>query len=280
MQPRFHARKTALALAISAAFALGLSACGGSGDDAPAPAAPQPLSAWMTQDVVAEQKAAATDAAREAVANRRARLLLAAMTLEQKMQQLTGSMPEIIPELPGCYGARHVSGIAALSIPTLRITNGPVGVGQNDCVAASLADDVKSGKSSFTIAYTHPTSAKATALPSAISMAASFDPTVAAAYGDLIGKEMNNLALHVFEAPGLNLARIPVLGRNFEYFGEDPYLTGVMGVAETKAVQAKGLIAMPKHFVANEQEPTARRCRRQWTGRRCASSTCCPSRWR
>ncbi|NML18823.1 glycosyl hydrolase [Azohydromonas sp. G-1-1-14] len=176
------------------------------------------------------------------------------MTLEQKLQQLTGSMPELIPELPGCYGARHVTGIAALSIPTLRITNGPVGVGQNDCVAASLYDEVKAGTKSFTVAYTHPSSAKATALPSAISAAASFDPAVAAAYGDVIGTEMNNLALHVFEAPGLNLARIPVLGRNFEYFGEDPYLTGVMGVAETKAVQAKGLIAMPKHFVANEQE--------------------------
>ncbi|WP_235971846.1 beta-glucosidase [Azohydromonas caseinilytica] len=201
-----------------------------------------------------EQKTAATDTAKEAVANRRAKLLLAAMTLEQKLQQLTGSMPELIPELPGCYGARHVTGIAALSIPTLRITNGPVGVGQNDCVAASLYDEVKAGTKSFTVAYTHPSSAKATALPSAISAAASFDPAVAAAYGDVIGTEMNNLALHVFEAPGLNLARIPVLGRNFEYFGEDPYLTGVMGVAETKAVQAKGLIAMPKHFVANEQE--------------------------
>lgn len=255
MQAQFIARRTALAVAISAAFAFGLAGCGGSDDDAPAPTPPaQATSAWMSAEIVAEQKAATTDTTREAVANRRAKALLAAMTIEQKMQQLTGSMPELIPELPGCYGARHVTGIAALSIPTLRITNGPVGVGQNDCVAASLAEDVKAGRASFTIAYTHPSSAQATALPSAISAAASFDPAVATAYGDVIGTEMNNLALHVFEAPGLNLARIPVLGRNFEYFGEDPYLTGVMGVAETKAVQAKGLIAMPKHFVANEQE--------------------------
>lgn len=255
MQARFIARRTALAVAISAAFAFGLAGCGGSDDDAPAPTPPaQATHAWMAAEIIAEQKTATTDTAREAVANRRAKALLAAMTTEQKMQQLTGSMPELIPELPGCYGARHVTGIAALSIPTLRITNGPVGVGQNDCVAASLAEDVKAGRASFTIAYSHPSSAQATALPSALSAAASFDPAVAAAYGDVIGTEMNNLALHVFEAPGLNLARIPVLGRNFEYFGEDPYLTGVMGVAETKAVQAKGLIAMPKHFVANEQE--------------------------
>ena len=85
-------------------------------------------------------------------------------------------------------------------------------------------------------------------------MAASFDPAVAVAFGDVIGTEANNLALHVFEAPGVNMARLPVLGRNFEYFGEDPFLTGTMAVAEIKAVQAKGIIAMAKHFAANEQE--------------------------
>jgi len=65
---------------------------------------------------------------------------------------------------------------------------------------------------------------------------------------------MRDLGLHVFEAPGVNLARLPILGRNMEYFGEDPYLSGSMAVAETKAIQAKGLIAMVKHFAANEQE--------------------------
>ena len=103
-------------------------------------------------------------------------------------------------------------------------------------------------------AYMDASSAKATALPSAMAAAASFDPRVASEYGRLIGEEMNNLALHVFEAPGMNLARLPVLGRNFEYFGEDPFLTGTMAVAEVKALQSKGLIAMAKHFVGNEQE--------------------------
>ena len=211
---------------------------------------------WMARNVVAQQTSAKGDDAREAVANRRARLLLSAMTLEQKMQQLTGSRPEILPELRHCYGARHVSGIAALAIPTFRISNGPVGVGQNDCVSPSVIDKSASGifGPSMAAAYTHHTSAKATALPSALGVAASFDPGVAAIYGDVIGTEMDDLALHVFEAPGLNLARLPILGRNFEYFGEDPYLSGVMAATETRAVQAKGLIAMPKHYVANEQE--------------------------
>ena len=175
----------------------------------------------------------------------RATLLVGAMTLPQKEQQLVGNAPEIVPELPQCLGARHVRGIASLAIPTLRITNGPVGIGQNDCVDPSVMGFA---------AFSDPSSAKATALPSAIALAASFDPAVATEFGNVIGTEANNLALHVFEAPGVNMARIPVLGRNFEYFGEDPFLTGTTAVAEIKAVQSRGIIAMAKHFAANEQE--------------------------
>jgi beta-glucosidase len=216
-------------------------------------AAPNP---WMAVTIIAEQRQAPNDTAREAVANRRAKMLLSAMTLDQKLQQLTGAKPEVLPELPQCFGARHVSGIATLNIPTFRITNGPVGLGQNDCVSTEVATKLLQipGFGSISAAYTHPSSAKATALPSAIGAAASFDPAVAGMYGEVIATEMNNLGLHVFEAPGVNLARLPILGRNFEYFGEDPYLSGVMAVAETKAVQSRGLIAMPKHYAANEQE--------------------------
>lgn len=211
--------------------------------------------AWMAPSVVAEMKGAGDNAASEAVANRRAKLLLGAMTLDQKLQQLTGAKPEVLPDLPTCFGGRHVTGIAALGIPTFRITNGPVGLGQNDCVALEVAksrtQDLGFGPME---AYSDPSSAKATALPSAMTAAASFDPAVAGLYGEVIAAEMHNLGLHVFEAPGVNLARLPILGRNFEYFGEDPFLSGTMAVAETKAIQERGLIAMPKHYAANEQE--------------------------
>lgn len=242
--------------ALFSALALMLGACSGGGGDSASGSASSTASTlpWMTAAIVAEQNAATTDAAKEAVAAQRAQLLLSSMTLAQKMQQLTGSMPEILPELPQCYGGRHISGISALAIPTFRISNGPVGVGQNDCVSTSIYAAVQAGTSSFTAAYTDASSAKATALPSAIGLAASFDPGLATTYGGVIATEMNNLALHVFEAPGLNMARIPVLGRNFEYFGEDPYLTGSMGVAEIGAIRNGGLIAMAKHFVGNEQE--------------------------
>ena len=82
----------------------------------------QPLP-WMNTALAPEQRAA---------------LLVGAMTLAQKEQQLVGSAPGILPELPQCKGGRHVTGIPSLGIPTLRITNGPVGIGQNDCVSATI----------------------------------------------------------------------------------------------------------------------------------------------
>jgi beta-glucosidase len=178
--------------------------------------------------------------------DRRAELLVGAMTLPEKFQQLVGA-PGVVPEIPACYGARHVPGNARLGIPTLRITNGPVGVGQNDCVPPGTPGLPFS-------ALTSRVSAPATALPSGMAVAASFDTAVARRFGDVIGQESRDLALQVLEGPGLNLARVPQGGRNFEYFGEDPFLTGRMAVAEIRAIQDHGVIAMAKHFVANEQE--------------------------
>jgi beta-glucosidase len=178
--------------------------------------------------------------------DQRATLLLRAMTPAEKFQQLTGAAG-IVAEIPECFGARHVPGIPRLRIPTLRVTNGPVGIGQSDCVPAGTPNLPRAALMSTV-------SAKATALPSGMAVAASFEPIVAAQFGDVIGVEARNHALHVLEGPGLNLARVPQGGRNFEYFGEDPYLTGVMGVQEIRAIQRHGVIAMAKHFIANEQE--------------------------
>jgi len=178
--------------------------------------------------------------------DRRASLLLAAMTPAEKFQQLVGA-PGVVAEIPTCYGARHVPGIARLGIPTFRITNGPVGVGQSDCVPTTTPNLPRAAMMSTA-------SAKATALPSAMAVAASFDPDVAAQFGDVIGVETRNHGLHVLEGPGVNLARVPQGGRNFEYFGEDPFLTGTMAVAEIRAMQKHGVIAMAKHFIANDHE--------------------------
>lgn len=161
----------------------------------------------------------------------RARLLVVAMTLDEKITQLHGRIG-VNPEFPCGNSTRHVPGVPRLRIPTMRITNGPAGVGPGDCSPQKPA----------------------TALPSGLALAASWDPALAYAFGEVAGTETANLATHVFEAPGLNIARVPQNGRNFEYFGEDPYLAGRMAVEQVKAVQSRGVIAMPKHYVANNQE--------------------------
>ena len=161
----------------------------------------------------------------------RAELLVAAMTLDEKITQLHGRIG-VNPEFPCGNSTRHVPGVPRLRIPTMRITNGPAGVGPGDCSPQKPA----------------------TALPSGLALAASWDPALAYAFGEVAGTETANLATHVFEAPGLNIARVPQNGRNFEYFGEDPYLAGRMAVEQIRAVQGRGIIAMPKHYVANNQE--------------------------
>ena len=178
----------------------------------------------------------------------RAKKLVEAMTLEQKIAQLHGAMETIdiyaITREAAESGAdmdqlaaqirveRHVKAIDELGIPRFRITNGPVGVGMGDGTP----------------------SPPATSLPMTIGLAAGFDPELARSYGDIIGSETATLGQHVLEGPGVCLHRTTIAGRNFEYFSEDPYLSGVMGVAVTKAIQAHGVIAMGKHYVVNDQE--------------------------
>jgi beta-glucosidase len=163
---------------------------------------------------------------------KRAELLVSALSFSQKVQQLHG-FRSAIPELPECGSSgRHVPGIPALQIPTFRITNGPVGLGGGDCSPQDPA----------------------TALPVALGLAAGFDPNLAHLYGDLMGREARMLGLHELESPGIDMARMGQGGRNFEYFGEDPVLAGVMATSEVRAVQANGVIGMTKHYVLNDQE--------------------------
>jgi beta-glucosidase len=178
----------------------------------------------------------------------RAEKLVAAMALEQKIAQLHGAMETIdiyaisaqalesgadMDQLAAQIRVeRHVTAIEELGIPRFRITNGPVGVGMGDGTP----------------------SPPATSLPMTIALAAGFDLDLAHQYGDVIGSETATLGQHVLEGPGVCLHRTPIAGRNFEYFSEDPYLSGVLGVAVTKAIQAHDVIAMGKHYVVNDQE--------------------------
>jgi len=156
--------------------------------------------------------------------NRRAELLVGQMTLDEKILE--------IHMLDTREHPREVAGIERLGIPAFKITNGPAGAGPGD---------------------SNPTQ-PATALPAAIALAASWDTTFADTFGYLAAEEVKDRGEDLIEGPGVNIARIPQNGRNFEYFGEDPFLAAHMAVSEIRALQSDGVIAEVKHFAANNQE--------------------------
>lgn len=127
---------------------------------------------------------------------------------------------------------RVVPGIASLGIPLLNITNGPAGVTNGG-----------PGHSGY-----------ATALPAPIALAATWDTHLANQYGTVVGSEAYDLANGFMEGPDINIARTLQNGRTFESFGEDPYLTGQIAVADIEGIQSQGVIAEAKHFAANNQE--------------------------
>ena len=93
------------------------------------------------------------------------------------------------------------------------------------------------------------------AWPTEMLIACSFDKKLWQMFGDAVGKESEEQQVNVWLAPAVNLHRNPLCGRNFEYFSEDPYLTGVCACEITKGVQnSRPVIVCPKHFAANEQE--------------------------
>jgi beta-glucosidase len=156
---------------------------------------------------------------------KQAEALVAKMTLDQKITELHG--------MQDSQHQRYVPGIPSLGIPPLVITNGPVGVGPGD----------------------DPTQQPATALPASISLAASFDPSLARQYGSLIGEEAADLGNNLVEGPDVNIVRVPQGGRTFESLSEDPYLTASIGTAEIRGIQSRpGMIAEVKHFNAYSQE--------------------------
>jgi beta-glucosidase len=154
----------------------------------------------------------------------RATDVVAAMTLDEKITELHGIQDD--------QHRRYVPGVPRLGIPPLRVANGPAGVGP--------ADD--------------PQQRPATALPAPISLASTFDTNAAKSDGGLLGSETQDLGHNLLEAPDINIARVPVSGRTFEGFGEDPYLAGQLAAANIQGIQRNGTIAEVKHFAANNQE--------------------------
>ncbi len=87
-----------------------------------------------------------------------------------------------------------------------------------------------------------------------IGLAATWDTELAGRMGAVIGQDARARGVHIMLGPGVNIYRAPMCGRNFEYFGEDPFLASRIAVAYIKGMQSQGVSATIKHFMGNNQE--------------------------
>lgn len=185
--------------------------------------------------------AAATNRAGEPWRNKnlsaaaRAAALVKAMTLQEKLTYIHGLFPNRIDPRPADMvpSAGYVPGVPRLGIPTLRESDASLGVANQ---MNRRTDDV------------------ATALPSGLATAATFDPKLAYAGGAMAGAEARAKTFNVLLAGGVNLTRDAWNGRNFEYLGEDPLLAGTLAAAAVRGVESNHIVSTVKHFALNAQE--------------------------
>ena len=137
------------------------------------------------------------------------------MTLEEKIAYVGGYKRWFVREVP------------RLGLPAVRMADGPQGVRNNT---------------------------KSTLYPSGIAAAATWDTDLIQEMGVSLGKDARARGVHILLGPGANIYRSPLCGRNFEYFGEDPFLAGEIASAYIKGVQSMGVMACIKHFAGNNQE--------------------------
>ncbi|MFE8048236.1 glycoside hydrolase family 3 C-terminal domain-containing protein [Brenneria goodwinii] len=182
---------------------------------------PSPLPAYKNPALPAEQ---------------RVQDLLARMTPEEKATLLSGS------------GWMESAAIQRLGIPAIKMVDGPVGVrawtGSSAETNRPDADAVK---------------ILSTAFPVGIALAATWNTALAERQGQAIARQVKTLGRNMLLAPTVNISRLPLWGRNFEGYGEDPYLAGRMGVGYIRGVQGEGVIASVKHLAVNNQEFQRRR---------------------
>ncbi len=122
-------------------------------------------------------------------------------------------------------------------IPSIFMTDGPNGLRKSN-ITTGFAEDV----------------VPATCFPTASALAASWDVYLVEEIGKAIGEECQENNVQIILGPGVNIKRSPLCGRNFEYYSEDPILSGAMGSAWVRGVQSQGVGASLKHFACNNQE--------------------------
>ena len=165
-----------------------------------------------------------------------ARDVLADLSLEEKVSLL--------------HGRFQSGGVPRLGIPCLVCADGPVGIRTKRANLKKTSPTNEEVQTDDSIS----TDKAPTALPATLSLAATFNVDSAREYGALLGREALALGIHVIFGPGINLMRDPRCGRNFEYMGEDPYLTGTMAAAYIRGMQRLGVAACAKHYFANDAD--------------------------
>ncbi|GAA3192850.1 glycoside hydrolase family 3 C-terminal domain-containing protein [Dactylosporangium siamense] len=126
---------------------------------------------------------------------------------------------------------------AVTGVPDIMLTDGPHGVRKALPDSAELL-----------------ASEPSTCFPPAVALGSTWDPALARRVGEALGDEARAMDVQVLLGPGINLKRSPLGGRNFEYFAEDPLLTGVLAVEWVNGLQSRGVGASLKHYAVNSQE--------------------------
>ena len=153
--------------------------------------------------------------------------LISEMTLEEKASLCSGK------------DFWYLKGVERLDIPSIMVTDGPHGLRKQ------ASDTSKIG-----IEDTVP----ATCFPTASALAATWDRDLIYQVGEALGEECRQEKVGVILGPGVNIKRSPLCGRNFEYFSEDPYLTGEIAKSHINGVQSQGIGTSLKHYSVNNQE--------------------------
>ena len=162
--------------------------------------------------------------------------IVSTMTPDERLQLVRGEsgLPIRDGVRTGAVGsAGYVPGVPRLGVPALQETDAGLGVANANSTRRREV---------------------ATAMPSALALASTWDQQLAYRYGAAIGDEAWRKGFNVLLGPGIKLARDPRNGRNFEYFGEDPLLAGTLAGGVIGGVQDQHVVSTIKHFALNDQE--------------------------
>ena len=162
-----------------------------------------------------------------------AKSIIAQMTMEEKADFLCGSSCPLNDALKASASTKEISRLGVCPMVT---SDGPAGL------------------RILTLRPTYIKTYYTTAFPIGTSLASTWDVNMVGKIGEAFGQELKEYGVDILIGPGVNIHRSPLCGRNFEYYSEDPYVTGNIAAAMINGVQSNGVGTSIKHFAPNNQE--------------------------